>query len=125
MPRTVFRDAFDPRVSAGIIKITIAIDLKTRCVIMSARTGRALIIEVDVEVRFAIPITILQTRDLIFTQNVDLLVYNPQTQGLIQARGIPPPGHPFHFTIQPVHQPYITMHRTYGGSAILKKIDSA
>ena len=94
------------------IKIAGFIGFQASGVIVPTRRRGKLIRETFVMIGLAIVIRITQSRDLIATKHIELVVFSHQTQRLKQARGIATPRELFERGINTAYDPHIAMHGT-------------
>src|SRR4029450_6022674 len=76
-----------PRAAFRIIKVPRAIRLQIKGELVIVIRDYAVVVEVLVEVRLAVVVSIVETRDLIASQNVDLPVDHLATERLEESGG--------------------------------------
>jgi hypothetical protein len=116
------RDAAHALIARGEIPAAFFVGFESDDEIVPARGGLHRIRHALVEIGFVIAIEIVQTGDLIATEDVELVLHDLHAQRLIQAGGEAFPAQLLQLFVDALHEPHLACHRRDGRSAIAEEI---
>src|SRR5689334_6511258 len=90
-----------------VIEIAVGPELQVESELVEMLAGHAIIVEVFVEIDLAVPIEVVQARDLISAQDKNLAIHNLKPQRLEQSGSDPLPGQIFQIAIHARDDPHI------------------
>ena len=106
------------------VEVALRVGLEVERELMEVRGDLDVVVEVLVEVGFAVLVEVVQQRDLVATEDVDLLVDDLQAEAVEDAGGVAMPADLAEFVVGELADPDVATPSGEGDTAVLKEVDA-
>ena len=110
----------------AVVEVSFGVGFEVGAVgVAVAGSDFAVVVEILVEVGFAVPVQVVKPGNLIAPQDIDRVIHDLDAQRLKEAGGIAAPAEVLQLVVDAADDPDIAADRAEGGVAILEEVDAA
>ena len=106
------------------VEVTLRVGLEVERELVEVRGDLNVVVEVLVEVGFAVFVEVVQERDLVATEDIDLLIDNLQAEAVEDTGGVAVPGDLAEFVVGELADPDVAAPGGEGDATVLEEVDT-